>query len=193
MDYIFMRTPRPFSFIFHHHHTDTGLYLGILGRVWFTVEARVHDPSRPSQQYTAWSVARPILLCSIFPLAVAGAFLTAGLGVVGAGMIAAGETLPAWLAAAVLAGDTVFVAGSIIGVGVGAEAALNALLTGEVVTSRGWYMSGERTVFIRGGPEAVVVDGKIYVNFEKNVAYPPFKVEELDPNAETDLGDIFEG
>ncbi|KIP09051.1 hypothetical protein PHLGIDRAFT_12245 [Phlebiopsis gigantea 11061_1 CR5-6] len=159
------------------------------GQVWFTIEARLADPEQPKREYDDWDNILPIAMYSVGGILAAGGLLVgAGVaGVAGAALAEGGALLEwalanaAWLATAARAGAIAVQVGSCIGVGTGAAEGMKALMEEDVVNVKGWYMSGERNFYISGGPQAVVKDGKTYIDLEK--PYPPFTVDDKPPSS----------
>ncbi|XP_055350543.1 uncharacterized protein LOC129597126 [Paramacrobiotus metropolitanus] len=152
-------------------HRKTGMvHLSIRARLW-----------NGENGYTDWDNVLPITAAALGGLTLVAGALAAGgvaLGVLG---LAALET-PAWIATAVAAGAEVYTIGSSLMVVSGAYAASGIIeqvkkwATKGCIISHGWLISGHRRFEIRGGPDAVIVEGKVLVDAN---TVRPFELVEL--------------
>lgn len=141
-------------------HRKTGMvHVSIRARIW-----------NGENGYTDWDNVLPISAALIGGLTLAGGALVAGGVALGFLGVAAAVEAPAWIATAVAAGAEVYTLGSSLMVVSGAYAAGNLITqlkrwaTKGCIISHGWWISGHRRFEIRGGPEAVIVDGKVLVD-----------------------------
>lgn len=151
------------------------------GKVFLSIRARIWNGENG---YTDWDNVLPITAAALGGLTLAAGALAAGGVALGFLGIAVLET-PAWIITAAAAGAEVYTLGSSLMVVSGAYAMGNLLnqlkkwTTKGCIISHGWWISGHRQFEIRGGPEAVIVDGKVLIDAN---TVKDFELVELTPN-----------
>ncbi|OQV16468.1 hypothetical protein BV898_09458 [Hypsibius exemplaris] len=146
------------------------------GIVHLTIRARIWNGENG---YTDWDNVLPISA-----LLLGG--LTLGAGALAAGGVALGaigmSVIPAWIAGAAATGAEVYAVGQTLVVLSGAFAAGSIIeqvkkwTTKGCIISHGWLIRGHRQFEIRGGPDAVEVNGKFLIDAN---TMKPFELIEL--------------
>ncbi|UZJ53437.1 hypothetical protein CBS101457_002757 [Exobasidium rhododendri] len=200
-----------------------------VGRVWFTIEARIARGGTDNNEYTmVESLAAPIGISLCVLSLGAGAVWVAGATTAAGGVTAAVTSISARIGATAAAqaptarrlykyaqkGQHIVQIGQVLGLGGGAllgkkaaeaqlggpaqselerkqkekggsswfawdenarvkeaKKVLKGLLEGSVVSSAGWYMKGERTIRIKGGPRATEMDGLLIIETDTLEAF----------------------
>lgn len=70
-----------------------------------------------------------------------------------------------------------------------AKRVLKGLLEGSVVSSAGWYMKGERTIRIKGGPRATMMDGLLVIETDTLEAFEVVSDDPVDEDGKAAFGD----
>lgn len=215
-----------------------------VGRVWFTIEARIARGGTDDNKYTlVESLAAPIgvSLC-VLSLGAGAVWLAGSVGAAG-GVTAAVTSISSRIGATAAAqaptarrlyryakqGQSIVSVGQVLGLGGGAllgkkaaeaqhqsvdsevqrkqkgnkswfawdentrvkeaKKVLKGLLEGSVVSSAGWYMNGERTIRIKGGPRASEIGDVLVIETDTLEAFEVVSDDTNDEDGKAAFGD----